>query len=137
MKKPVFGMDHNKPIGFVDIEGCQKKMNYELNFKKLPIEIIESLEQAQTVMQMMMYKMRNELENNLENKFKECLKKRGFEFENEVEFLNFVKARCKMEDYYVSKEKIFYVDETPVYRWLYESKIEWEGTNTLTSSFGK
>lgn len=57
----------------------------------------------------------NELNKKLKNYFIEGLKRKGFEFKNEIESESFIKERCRAEDNIDLKEKVYYVDNIPFF----------------------
>lgn len=64
------------------------------------------------------------LKQKLECLIIEGLKRKGFEFENEIELEKFIKKRCKKKDLTELKKHIYYVDEIPFLAHYYEVIIE-------------
>lgn len=60
------------------------------------------------------------LVNKLDSIITEGLKLKGFEFKNRLDFENFIKTRCKREDYIQEKKHIYYVDNKPFLLHYYE-----------------
>lgn len=53
------------------------------------------------------------LDNQLKKAVIEGLARKDFLFVNDIELINFIKNRCRIEDNIESKQRIFIVDETP------------------------
>ena len=89
-----------------------KAMNEEneMHFKSIQQDVINTLSDG--------------LNKKLENLIIEGLKNKGFEIENTIELENFIKTRCKKEDYIEFKKHIYYVDEIPFFVHYYEVIFE-------------
>lgn len=95
--------------------------------------------------QLMQYKIMNKLSENLinqlENLFIQGLKNKGFEFKNKIELENFIKKRCRKEDYIEFKKNIYYVDEIPFlihyYEVVFEPITEYNNGIEMTANYGK
>ena len=83
----------------------------------------------------------NGLVNQLEDLLIQGLKNKGFEFNNKIELENFIKTRCRKEDYIEKKEHIYYVDNIPFflhnYEIIYEPITEDNNGIKMTANYGK
>jgi len=61
--------------------------------------------------------------NQLDNHFIEGLKRKGFEFEDKEEMIEFIKKHCRCEDDVSLKERIYYVNEIPFFLHYYDIEI--------------
>jgi hypothetical protein len=86
-------------------------------------------------------RLSNGLVNQLEDLLIQGLKNKGFEFNNKIELENFIKTRCRKEDYIEKKEHIYYVDNIPFflhnYEIIYEPITEDNNGIKMTANYGK
>lgn len=85
-------------------------------------------------------KLAQDQENAVIASFRLCIKKIGYVFEQQNELNDFIKQRCRIEDYQALKYKIFYVDDTPVMKWDYELSFDFLNkgfSNYIEAEFGK
>ena len=92
-----------------------------------------------------MYSVISRLSYNMNSKLEtfviEGLKRKGFEFRNELELENFLKQRCRCEDNVNLKQRTYFVDDKPFF--LHDYNIEMDltpiiedGKTTLKASYG-
>jgi hypothetical protein len=74
--------------------------------------------------------------NNFENIIIQGLKNKGFEFKNKNELENFIKTRCRKEDYLLKKQAIYFVDDAPFLSHNYEQVIEPMQNNNISANWG-
>jgi len=53
----------------------------------------------------------------------EGLKRKGFEFDNGSELIQFIQLRCKFEDNAIAKQKMFFVDDIPFLLHNYNTEV--------------
>lgn len=86
--------------------------------------------------------LQKNLINQLDNACIEGLKRKGFEFEHPYELEMFVKERCRCEDNIHSKEKVYFVDETPFLLHKYNVEFNLDtitenGVTSISASLGE
>lgn len=84
-------------------------------------------------------KASSDLNNQMDEITIEGLKRKGFEFENMIEMANFIKARCKIEDYNHKQQRIYFVDETPFLVHNYKTEIDFKDLkedNRISAEYG-
>ena len=71
----------------------------------------------------------DDLDIKLETIIIEGLKRKGFEFNNKFELLNFIKQRCKIEDDSNLKQATYFIDNKPFF--LHDYNIEFDLTTII------
>ncbi len=81
----------------------------------------------------------NQLNDQFDEAIIEGLSRKGFNFECKMEIEEFIKSRCRSEDYQKLQQKVFFVDDIPFMVYKYETKIDEtivDGIPRLTASYG-
>ena len=93
------------------------------------------------IMYSTMSRLSDDLNSRIETFFIEGLKRKGLEFKNKFELLNFLKQHCSSEDHVNLKQRIYFVDDKPFL--LHDYNIEMDltpiiedGKTTLRASYG-
>lgn len=104
-------------------------MEMNTNILKKPTFIWES-----------MRSITSEINERLEQFFIEGLKRKGFEFDNRNELVEFIKSNCRCEDKLDLKERMYFVNGIPFLLHHYETKTEYPITENMCTkinvSFG-
>jgi hypothetical protein len=66
----------------------------------------------------------NSLNNKLDDLFVEGLKRKGFEFSNKTELMEFIKSNCRCEDNIVLQQRTYFVNDIPFFLHCYEVIFE-------------
>jgi hypothetical protein len=66
----------------------------------------------------------NSLNNKLDDLFVEGLKRKGFEFSNKIELMEFIKSNCRCEDNIVLQQRTYFVNDIPFFLHCYEFIFE-------------
>jgi len=81
-----------------------------------------------------------DLVNQLEKVIINGLKSKGFEFDKREDLENFIKDRCRCEDYVQKQQKIYYVDEIPFllhnYEVIYNPIERNENSTSISANWG-
>jgi len=75
------------------------------------------------------------LNNEMDKITIDGLKRKGFEFKNMFEMAEFIKSRCKVEDYTNKQERIYFVDNKPFLLHKYKSEIDFENNSATYGSY--
>ncbi len=69
-------------------------------------------------------KLLSQLDKKLEDFIIEGLKRKGFEFREKIELIQFIKSNCKCEDRIDIKQRTYFVNDIPFFLHCYEIKNE-------------
>lgn len=69
-------------------------------------------------------KITNGLTKKIDDYFVEGLRRKGFTFNNPLELEDFIISRCTCEDNVQTKEKIYFIDNTPFLLQNYNTNID-------------
>lgn len=118
-----------------------RKIKHLENLEWLEKMNAENAKDLQFLQHDVISRLSNGLVNQLEDLLIQGLKNKGFEFNNKIELENFIKTRCRKEDYVEKKEHIYYVDNIPFFLHNYEVIFEpiTEDNNgvKMTANYGK
>lgn len=64
------------------------------------------------------------IDNEMERILFDSLKKKGFEFKDNIELEKFIKERCWCENNIDSQERTYYIDNNPFLLWEYPGEIK-------------
>jgi len=92
----------------VSLEDMNQDFKVDKDFQKIQSDIVS--------------KTLAELNERLDQLLVEGLKRKGFVFSTKVKLERFIKNRCRVEEYTVSNQKLFYVNDKPFL--IYDMKIE-------------
>jgi len=112
-------------------------------FTVIPEKVMEPLKTIENtdLIHGVISSLSDDLNSKLETFVIEGLKRKGFEFRNELELENFLKQRCRCEDNVNLKQRTYFVDDKPFF--LHDYNIEMDltpiiedGKTTLKASYG-
>jgi hypothetical protein len=102
-------------------------MKLELKKIELP-EIPEELKTSHDMIQNVMSRLYTDLLKKVDEAMEEGLRLKGFEFENRIELIEFIKTRCRCEDRVDVKERVYYVDDIPFFLHSYGGEMDLKPT---------
>ena len=122
---------HDKDGGFTVIP---EKVMKPLKFKEAAIKNTDIMYSA-------ISRISYNLNSRLETFVIEGLKRKGFEFNNKSELVNFIEHRCKREDNTYLKQITYFIDNEPFFLHDYNIKMDLttiiDGKNTtIIASYG-
>lgn len=118
-----------------------RKIKHLENLEWLEKMNAENAQDLQFLQHDVISRLSSNLANQLEDLFIQGLKNKGFEFKNKIELENFIKTRCRKEDYIEFKKHIYYIDEIPFlvhyYEVIFEPITEDNNGIKMTANYGK
>lgn len=84
---------------------------------------IETLKDLKNSLPNLMDKLCNEVVRQLDDYIVEGLKRKGYEFKNQIELKDFIKVNCRCEDKTDMKQRIYFVKDIPFFLHCYEIEM--------------
>lgn len=118
-----------------------KKLTMKLEIKKIEPPDLPEEYKTHDMMQNVMSRISTDLLKKFDEAIEEGLRRKGFEFENRFEIIEFIKSRCKCEDRIDIHERTYYVDDTPFFLHSYGVEMEFNPSterinNTMSVTCG-